>query len=64
VHSLCLTELFPDLTNLLKFHSQGVLQHQLEDRVMKIKLDKKAFIRISVFLIPNFNWPPFLNRWS
>jgi hypothetical protein len=60
-NSLCLTKLFPDLA---KFHSQRASQYQLEDRVIKIKLDKKAYIRILVFLILNFNWPLFLNRWS
>jgi len=60
-HSHHLTELFPDLT---KFHTQGASQHQSEDRVMESKLDKKAYFRILVFLIPNFNWPPLLNRLS
>jgi hypothetical protein len=49
-HSFCLTEFFPDLTNLLKFHSQGASQHQSEDRVMKIKLDNKSlYLDLIVF---------------
>jgi hypothetical protein len=31
---------------------------------MEIKLDKKAHICILAILMPNFNWPPFLNRLS
>jgi hypothetical protein len=28
LHSLCLIEVFPDLTNFLEFHSQGASQQQ------------------------------------
>jgi hypothetical protein len=33
-HSLCLIELFPDLTNFLKFHSQGASQQKSKSGVM------------------------------
>jgi hypothetical protein len=59
LHFVCLTKLFPDLTNLLKIHSQGASQHQSEDMVMKIKLDNKGS-----YLDFSFNWPSFINRLS
>jgi hypothetical protein len=34
-HSFCLAKFFPDLTDFFKFHSQGALQHQSEDKEMK-----------------------------
>jgi hypothetical protein len=57
-HCFRLTELSPDLTSFLNFHSQGALQHQSEDKVIEIKLDNKSYIMILVFLISNFNWQP------
>jgi hypothetical protein len=49
-HSPCLTKFFPDLTNLLKFHSQGASQPQLENRLMEIKLyNKSLYLDFNVF---------------